>query len=490
MAGSDPRVRRSTGAGARAAVLLLALAVPTVTMAAQDRSTEAIDAVFEDLDGIHSPGCVAAASRHGELLFERAWGMANLELGVPLRPDSVFYAGSVSKQFTTAAIALLVLRGDLDLDSDIRDHFPELEYDERITVRQLVHHTSGIRDYFVLMELAGHGDRAYIDNAISLELLSRQRDLNFPPGERHLYSNSGYMLLAELVPRVDGRTLRQFAAEEIFGPLGMEDSQFEDDYRTIIPNRAASYGHRDDGSLHRYVKAFDGVGSGGMMTTAGDLLRWVHDFERARRGEPASVASRELVELMLTRGRLSGGEEIDYAFAISHGEYRGARTLGHAGSLKGFRTDLTWFLDHGVAVAVLCNVTTAEPSERARRIADVLLGDELGPVADNPQEDEAGATPTGDGPGREAEHRSTADLQEYEGEYFSDELQATYRIRLVEGELRLRVGARSRDVLTPVSEDVLRADVGQLRFRRDAAGEVVGFDLHAGRVEGLSFVRR
>ncbi|MFW6198750.1 MAG: serine hydrolase domain-containing protein [Acidobacteriota bacterium] len=486
--------RFSIGNGPRAPLLVVSLGALLLLWSwapstAQVPSMDALDAVFADLDGIHSPGCVAAASRDGDLLFERAWGMANLELGVPLAPDSVFYAGSVSKQFTTAAIALLALRGRLDLDDDVRHHFPELGYDKRITVRQLIHHTSGIRDYFVLMGLAGHGDRAYIDNAISLDLIGRQRDLNFPPGERHLYTNSGYMLLAELVPRVDGRTLRQFAAEEIFGPLDMTDSQFEDDYRTIIPGRAASYGYREDGSLHRYVKAFDGVGSGGMMTTARDLLRWVDNFEASRRGEDAPVGGAELAPLMLTRGRLGSGEEIDYAFAIEAGEYRGARTLGHGGALKGFRTDLTWFPDHGVAVAVLCNVADAGPSDRARRIADMLLGDELEPPRDDGEDGEEMAD---DGEGATEEPSLDLDperVREYAGDYFSEELAATYRIRLRDGELRLRIGPREHGALVPVAEDELRSRLGLLRFRRDD-GAVVGFELDAGRVEGLAFVRR
>jgi len=281
-----------------------------------DERLQQIDEIFSAQDTSETPGCVAAASRDGEILFERAWGMANLELGVPLSPESVFYAGSVSKQFTDAAVALLALRGNLDLEDDISRWFPELQYEQRITVSDLIYHTSGIRDYFELMNLAGWPDRAYINNAVSLEVLTHQTDLNFEPGSMHLYSNSGYMLLAELVQRAGGQTLRELAAEEIFQPLGMEHSQFEDDYRTIVPHRAGSYGKRY-GTWFRFLKAFDGVGSGGMLTTAGDLLIWNENFTHAQVGGPA------FNELMLTRGVLTtGGSRPRRVPRCTHGEPR------------------------------------------------------------------------------------------------------------------------------------------------------------------------
>ncbi len=531
-----------------------------------DPHLQQIDEIFSSQDTTETPGCVAAASRDGEILFERAWGMANLELGVPLSRESVFYAGSVSKQFTDAAVALLALRGDIDLEDDISRWFPELQYEQRITVNDLIYHTSGIRDYFELMDLAGWPDRAYINNAVSLEVLTHQTDLNFEPGSMHLYSNSGYMLLAELVQRAGGQTLRDFAEAEIFEPLGMESSQFEDDYRTIVPHRAGSYGNRADGTWFRFLKAFDGVGSGGMLTTAHDLLIWNENFTHAQVGGP------EFNDLLLTRGVLTTGEELSYAFGLGHGEYRGARTVSHGGSLKGFRTALTRFPEQHFSVAVLCNFANANPGGYATQIADVFLADELVAIAEETRAegeelaeevfildstilerytgrydldgdvvainlpgsrlsieasggrrspmaalsetrfrvlatrdiaeftiDDAGevTTLTLEMGGRTISAPrlpdyapSERELAAYEGEYFSEELQVTYRITLADGQLTVRVRAEDKGALDPFQPDVMLSELGTHRFQRDGRGAVSGFRLDAGRVRDVAFSKQ
>jgi CubicO group peptidase (beta-lactamase class C family) len=432
-----------------------------------DARLEQVDEIFTQWDNAETPGCVAAASRDGEVLFEKAWGMANLELSVPLSPDSVFYAGSVSKQFTDAAVALLALRGDLDLEDDISRWFPELQFEERITVSDLIYHTSGIRDYFELMELAGWPDRAYINNAVSLEVLTHQTDLNFAPGSMHLYSNSGYMLLAELVQRASGQSLRDFAAAEIFEPMGMESSQFEDDYRTIVPHRVGSYGRHADGSWFRFLKAFDGVGSGGMLTTARDLLIWNENFTHARVGGP------EFNDLMLTRGVLTSGEELSYAFGLDYGEYRGAPTVGHGGSLKGFRTALTRFPEQHFSVAVLCNFANANPGGYANQIADIFLVDELTAIADE-------ARVEGEGLAEEVFILDSALLERYTGLYDLDG--DVVVIDLPGSRLRIEASGGRRSPLAALSETRFRVmatgDIAE--FSIDDAGEVTTLTLEMG----------
>jgi CubicO group peptidase (beta-lactamase class C family) len=432
-----------------------------------DVRLQQVDEIFSAQDSEETPGCVAAASRDGEILFERAWGMANLELGVPLSPESVFYAGSVSKQFTDAAVALLALRGDLDLEDDISRWFPELRYEQRITVSDLIYHTSGIRDYFELMDLAGWPDRAYINNAVSLEVLTHQTDLNFEPGSMHLYSNSGYMLLAELVQRAGGQTLREFAAAEIFEPLGMESSQFEDDYRTIVPHRAGSYGRHADGTWFRFLKAFDGVGSGGMLTTAHDLLIWNENFTHARVGGP------ELNDLLLTRGVLTSGEELSYAFGLDHGEYRGAPTVSHGGSLKGFRTALTRFPEQHFSVAVLCNFANANPGGYANQIADIFLANELAAIADEAREE-------GEGLAEEVFILDSALLNRYTGLYDLDG--DVVVIDLPGSRLRIEASGGRRSPLAALSETRFRVmatgDIAE--FSIDDAGEVTTLTLEMG----------
>jgi len=452
-----------------AGVALLALVLPACTPGSPgvDARLQQVDEIFSAQDTSETPGCVAAASRDGDILFERAWGMANLELGVPLTPESVFYAGSVSKQFTDAAVALLALSGELDLEDDISRWFPELQFEQRITVSDLIYHTSGIRDYFELMDLAGWPDRAYINNAVSLEVLTHQTDLNFEPGSMHLYSNSGYMLLAELVQRAGGQTLREFAAAEIFEPLGMESSQFEDDYRTLVPHRVGSYGQRPHGSWFRFLKAFDGVGSGGMLTTARDLLIWNENFTHAQVGGP------EFNDLLLTRGVLTSGEELSYAFGLDHGEYRGAPTVSHGGSLKGFRTALTRFPEQRFSVAVLCNFANANPGGYANQIADVFLADELDAIAEEARE-------SGEELAEEVFVIDTGLLERFAGRYDLDGDLVV--IDLPGSRLRIEASGGRRSPLAALSETRFRVmatgDLAEFTF--DDQGEVTTLTLEMG----------
>ncbi len=295
--------------------------VPVVAAQANSDSLAAqTDKVFALWDKPDSPGCVCAVMREGEVVYSRAFGMANLELDVPLTPQSVFYIASVSKQFTAASIALLALRGQLSLDDNIRTYLPEMaDFGDTITIRHLVHHISGIRNRGGLARLSGRTRTDHSNNTRTLALLSRQRTLNFRPGEEHLYSNSGYTLLAEIVERVSGQSLREFAEENIFGPLGMANTHFDDDYRTIVKHRVASYGQGEQG-LHRYLKPHRyNVGPGGLLSTVEDLLRWNRNFDDMTVGGP------DFIDLMLTRGILNDGDTIDYAFGLVHEAYKGLK---------------------------------------------------------------------------------------------------------------------------------------------------------------------
>jgi CubicO group peptidase (beta-lactamase class C family) len=337
------------------AALLSFVLVPQVAAQADSDSLAAqTDQVFAQWDKPDSPGCVCAVMREGEVVYSRAFGMANLELDVPLTPQSVFYIASVSKQFTAASIALLALGGKLSLDDDIRTYVPEMaDFGVTITIRHLVYHTSGIRDHGGLARLSGRTSPDYYNNVRTLALLSRQRTLNFRPGEEYLYSNSGYVLLAEIVERVSGQSLREFAEENIFGPLGMANTEFDDDYRTIIKHRVASYRQGEQGGLQRYLKAHGyTVGPGGLLSTVEDLLRWNRNFDDMTVGGP------HFIELMLTRGTLNDGDTIDYAFGLVHEEYNGLKTVRHGGGHQGFRTQLLRFPEQRFSVAVPCNLAT------------------------------------------------------------------------------------------------------------------------------------
>lgn len=339
---------------------------------APDPRAERVDRIFEEYDRTDAPGCAAGVVEHGTLVLGRGYGMASLELSVPNTPRTVYYVGSVSKQFVAASVVIAARQGHLDLDDDIRGHLPEMpDYGRPITVRQLIHHTSGLRDYLALMWMAGMPyENVYADEEI-VALLARQEELNFAPGDEHLYSNSGYFLLAEIVERVTGRSLRDFAEENIFGPLGMTHTHFHDDRRMVVPGRAMAYEAGEEGFRLEWYLNFDKVGSGGLLTTVEDLARWDRSFY------DDSLAGGGLWEQLLERGVLNDGKVLDYAFALQHGEHRGLKTIDHAGAFMGFRAQLLRFPDERLSVVVLCNRGDANPDRLAREVAEVYLRDRL-----------------------------------------------------------------------------------------------------------------
>src|SRR5215213_10901163 len=232
-----------------------------------------VDRIFAEWNRPDSPGCAVGVLENGRFIYQRGYGMANLDYDIPNAPEMVYYVGSVSKQFTAAAIALLVLDGKISLDDDIRKYFPEMpDYGTPITVRHLVHHTSGIRDVYGIMAVAGLRMEDVYSDSEAVALIARQKALNFAPGSAHLYSNSGYFLMAQLVRSVTGKSLRVFADERMFQPLGMMHTHFHDDPGHVMKKRAMSY-ERDSGGIYRisYMQNFDKIGAGGLYTTLDDM---------------------------------------------------------------------------------------------------------------------------------------------------------------------------------------------------------------------------
>ena len=456
-----------------------------------------IDSVFLDLDRTDSPGCALGVVRAGALLYATGYGSANLDHEIPITPHTVFYMGSVSKQFTAGAVALAARLGHLSLDDDIRRWIPELpDYGTPVTVRHLVHHTSGLRDYLSLRALAGQPLEVASSDEETIELLARQRALNFDPGERYLYSNSGYFLLSEIVDRATGLTLREFGERHFFRPLGMWNSHFHDDADHIVRYRATAYSPdrsapggdapEADGFRMNHSWTFAQVGSGGLYSNVVDLARWDADYYTEEAGGEG------FTDQLLERGVLADGDTLPYAFGLTHGSYRGLRTVGHGGSLAGFRTHLLRFPDQRTTVLVLCNLSSSNPGRRAREVADLVLADRLEPVADEAEEDEAGEGEPEAEEAREPPTLTAAQRRAYQADYYSEELEAAYRVELRDSTLVV-VGPRGRRALdlVPTEADVFRARGAgwTLRFRRDDAGRITGFVLDAGRVLGVEFER-
>jgi len=424
-----------------------------------------IDSILAPWTVPGSPGAAVGVVREGELVFARGYGLANLEYDVPITPASIFHIASISKQFTTFAIALLASEGALGLDDDIRLHLPEVpDLGAPVTIRHLIHHTSGIRDQWELLAMAGWRLDDVITREHILGLMRAQRELNFPPGSEHLYSNMGYSLLAEIVERASGIPFVTFAERRIFEPLGMSNTHFHDDHRRIVRNRAYSYAPLPEGGFRHAPLNYATVGATSLFTTVEDLARWDRNLR------DGTVGGTVVRDLMTTRGVLDDGEEIPYAFALIHGEHRGLRTIGHGGSDAGYRTNFVRFPDHGVSVVVFSNLASFNPARVALSVAEVLLGDRMTPESPRPAVRVARPAP--------AIRLSPRQLQPLAGSYADPGSDQVRRIELRDG--RLVLVAAQPLPLVPVARN---------RFRLQGAPIEVEFVFDTpvnGRIGGLA----
>jgi CubicO group peptidase (beta-lactamase class C family) len=352
----------------RRSIALFALLVLNVPVAAQI-PTARIDSIFARYDRADSPGCAVGVFRNGEMAYARGYGMANLELGIRIAPEHVFYVGSVSKQFTAMSIALLAKDGRLSLDDDVRKFIPELpEFGgRRLTIRHLVHHTSGLREKWDLMAMGGLRDGDVVTQQDVLQLVSRQQDLNFAPGDEHLYNNTAYDLLSTIVQRASSKAIGDFARERIFAPLGMTHTRYVSDRALVLPGRAHAYAARRGGGWSSAnVSHVETTGSGGVYSTLGDLLKWDASFYSHALGG-ADVAT-----LVQTPGVLNNGDTLQYAFGLTVDRYAGRRRVHHGGALGGYRAMLMRFPEERTSVAMLCNIASANTNALAEAVADVL----------------------------------------------------------------------------------------------------------------------
>lgn len=430
----------------RTALSALILTLMASSTKAQARDT-VIDKIFESYRGTDGPGCAVAVSRNGRIVHERGYGMANLETGTPISPGSIFHVASVSKQFTAAAILLLEKDGRLSLDDDIRKHLPEIpDYGARITIRHLLNHTSGLRDQWDLLAMArGRFEENRITEADVMQIVPRQTSLNFPPGSEYMYSNTGYTLAGVIVKRVSGKSLRQFADERIFRPLGMANTHFHDDFTMIVPGRTMAYASRQGGGMRVSIPNYDTYGATSLFTTVGDLLKW--EWNR----DSLEVGDRALFERMETSGRLTNGDSTGYGLGVQVGPYRGARLVEHSGGDAGYRSWLGRFPEHGLAIAIACNGGTTIPVLLGRRIADAHLASVL---AAAPPEVAPQGTPV-----------SPADLQKRAGVYFLPLTLQVNELTIRDG--RLFLGRTGSTELVAVAAN---------RFKTSAQGGEYTFD--------------
>lgn len=406
-----------------------------------------VEAILRTFEGSGRPGLAIAILDHGELVYERGYGMAQLEYDIPITPRTVFHVASVSKQFTAFAIALLAEQGKLSLTDDVRRYLPDLpNFGQQITIRDLVHHTSGLRDQWTLLTMAGWRLDDVITQSDILRLVRRQRELNFPAGSEHVYSNTGYTLLAEIVGVVTGTPFPDWMRKQVFEPLGMTDTHFHDDHRTVVKNRAYSYARTPSGAYQRAVLNYANVGATSLFTTVEDLTRWARNFF-----DP-TVGGEAVIRQMYERGVLTNGEQIDYAFGLSLAERGGRQYVEHSGGDAGFRSHILMVPEERFTVIVLANEARISPSSLAGRVAEVFMS---GTAAPGSRPDTGAGTPEQE----EVESETKVpgeDLERVSGLYWNPTSDYVRRIDERRGRLYYNRGGSNESPLAPLGDDRFR----------------------------------
>jgi CubicO group peptidase (beta-lactamase class C family) len=400
-----------------------------------------VDAIFAQYDKPDSPGCALGVIKDGKLVYSRGYGMANLEHNIPNSPKLVYDIASTSKQFSAASILLLAGQGKLSLDDDARKYIPELPaYQKPITIRHLIHHTSGLRDYTSLFSMAGVNFDDTTTEKDALDSIVRQKGLNFTPGDEWLYSNSGYFLLSIIIKRASGKSLAVFAKENIFDPLGMRHTLILDDHKKIVPMRATGYSPKPSGGFQIEMSNFEQTGDGAVQTSIEDLLLWDQNFYEPK------VGGKTFLEQMHAVGALNNGEKHRYASGLFIGEYKGLRRIDHGGSWAGYRSELARFPDQKFSVACLCNLTRVNPGALVSKVADIYLAD-LFKAADPPK-----AMEKAGGDSSDAVIIAEEKLKEKVGVYRSLTNKEFRRVTLRDGKLWIDDLTMLRSTLKPISE--------------------------------------
>jgi CubicO group peptidase (beta-lactamase class C family) len=530
------------------------IAVVPLTLGAQQSDLPArIDRIFARFDRT-TPGCAVGLGKDGRALYTQGYGSANLEYRIPLTDSSVMESGSVAKQFTAASLVLLQQDGKLSLDDDIRKYLPEVpDFGHPITIRNLLTHTSGLRDQWGLLGIEGRGPGTQVHSlATTLDLVVHQKMLNFPPGSEYLYSNTGYALAAIIIQRVSGKSLQDFTQERLFRPLGMTHTQWRDDFTRVVPNRATAYEPVRGGGYRQDMPFTNMVGNGGVLSTMSDLLKWNENLDHPVVGGPTFTTTLE------TRMRLTSGRTIPYALGLINGEHNGVREVSHSGSTAGYRTFLARYPEQHVSVAVWCSNASANPTSLAHQVVDLVLARpqraavqagapavrlgaaesaKFGGVYRDAHTDHVIALSAGDtaltttgaapfvpvsatrfrtgtstaefvsmGPTKRfvvvnaggdsswydavKPAPATVPTADYVGRYVSDELDVELDVVARDGKLFVNRRPDDSIELRPTYADGFQgAGLGSVRFARDARGAIEGFSIYAGRVLDVRFKR-
>jgi CubicO group peptidase (beta-lactamase class C family) len=366
-----------------------------------------IDKLFTEWSKGSSPGCAVGIVRSDSLIFSNGYGAANLEYAIPITPKTIFHMASVSKQFTAFSIVLLARQGKLKLEDDVRKYlpwFPDLK--EKITVRNLLNHTSGIRDQWQLLATAGTRLDDVITQEHIIKILTQQKELNFKPGEQYSYCNSNFTMLAEIVKSITGQSLRKFTDSAIFKPLGMDNTHFHDDYTEIVQDRAYSYSKKDSAHFQNDILSYSNVGATSLFTNVDDMSKWVINFYDHKVGDQKDI------DMLTQKGKLNSGKEINYALGISSDKHNGWKQFSHSGGDAGYRTFVSVFPDAKMGFIVFSNLGNFNPGDMANKMTDLFIKDTAKQMtADKEKKRDSAA----------AIIKNLSSLKNYPGDYISDE---------------------------------------------------------------------
>jgi CubicO group peptidase (beta-lactamase class C family) len=511
-----------------------------------DTLIKKIDGIFLDYDKTNSPGCALAILKDGRIIYKRGYGMSNMEYNIAISPSSIFHIASISKQFSAAALVKLALEGKLSLNDDIRKYIPEVpDFGHTITINNLIHHTSGIRDQWDLQGLAGWRDDDLITEKDILEMLARQKNLNFLPGDEYLYCNTGFTLAGVIVRKVTGISLREYADSVFFKPLGMNSTHFHSDHSEITPNRTSAYYKDDKGKWKISIPVFDNYGATSLFTTVEDLAKWDENFYTKMIGGNA------FVEAMQLTGQLNDGTPQNYASGLVLDTYKGYKTIGHGGADAGYRSNYLRLPDEHFSVIVFANLANINTQDLSNRVVDLFYRDkrankptfkndntilkkwkgdyfnttrqsnitvdfkndkllfrsnELVPTTDfifnafnstftfNGDSTNTQLTITTKGTKPTISNKikkiklSTAELKEYQGDFYSTELETKYIISVKDSSLQIKIPRNVELEVSPLIKDIFFGDLN-IRFSRNKKKSIDGFFLSTGRVRNLRFAK-
>jgi CubicO group peptidase (beta-lactamase class C family) len=462
-----------------AVMLMAGICAPAWAQPQLSEKEKSVDAIFSKWSTT-TPGCAVGVAVGGKPVLMKAYGMADLEHDVPNTPETVFESGSVAKQFTAMAILLLAEDGRLSLDDQVRKHIPELpDYGVPLTIRHMLSHTSGLRDWGSVASIAGapRTSREYT-HAHVLDIVSRQKALNFTPGTDWSYSNTGFNLAAIIVDRVSGMSFAEFSTRRIFAPLGMTKTHWRDDHQRIVKGRAVAYATTS--SAYQIEMPFENVhGNGGLLTTVGDLLKWNENYVKPIVGAAATIAAQQVP------AKRNDGRELDYALGLYVRPLEGVKNIYHSGSTAGYRAHLNRFPESHTSVAVLCNGSDGEATRAANDVSRLYLGKApplsiIGGVA--------GGVSSG---GLKPAPPQKTQLSDLVGEYWSDEAEVRLTAMIDRGRLVLRRRPGVLIELEEIGHHAFRGQqLGTVTFRRNSSGTVEGLSIKQDRVWDLRFVRQ